>query len=208
MTNFPENPFEHLPVATNEEELSGEFLQRWVMPLYLRCLRPFENFDGDEPLELVFRGCMDIITEDVVSKLLGDCNWRCRIVGAYLAALQGYRSFETWIGHLLLRSEVCFAGKGYCIALSSFNTEQSISFLVQYLRHYLGEPELEYDQHFAMATLHYLDRLNQTNVCGGILDDWQRYCEQTLFDSEEHMRMILQSVEAIHNMLHRVVNGR
>jgi hypothetical protein len=46
---------------------------------------------------------------------------RMRIVGAWFSAIKQYTEFEQAIGNLLLRSDVCYAGRGYCLALASFN---------------------------------------------------------------------------------------
>ena len=66
----------------------------------------------------------------MVTTLLAYFDWRPRRVGARLAALREMTGFDDHIGRLLVRSDVCYAGKGYCLALARFNTVRAREHLV------------------------------------------------------------------------------
>src|SRR5580704_4085896 len=106
------NPFESLEVPRNGDELSQELIDKYVVPFYMSDLSP-----SDEPSIHHFAEVAREIDSSIVKMLLRDFNWRTRIVGAYFAAINAYPEFEDIIGKHLLKSEVCYAGKGYCIAL-------------------------------------------------------------------------------------------
>ncbi|RAK62914.1 hypothetical protein DLM85_22200 [Hymenobacter edaphi] len=89
--------------------------------------------------------------------MLGDFNWRTRLTGAYFAAINNYQQFTDAIGRLLLKSEVCYAADGYCLALLLFGTAEAKDYLQQYLHYYLRRPDLWFDQNDALAALTLLD---------------------------------------------------
>lgn len=153
-----QNPFHEVPTFSTEKELSKEFLAKWVIPFYMK--QPIQNY---EERNLFFSATAEVKPE-IVAALLGDFNWRTRVTGAYFAAFMGYTAFEEIIGNHLLKSEVCYAGHGYCICLASFNTKKSVQFLRKYLDYYLSRKDLYFDQNSAMAALAFLDNQNNTNL--------------------------------------------
>ncbi|XVU20720.1 DUF6000 family protein [Actinoplanes sp. CA-054009] len=83
-------------------------------------------------------------------------NWRCRIVAAYLIAVDRRAQFRPAIADLLLASRVVYAGQGYCFALAAFGTPGDAEILTVYLDHYLPRTDLRYDQAWALAALSHL----------------------------------------------------
>ncbi|WP_433202692.1 DUF6000 family protein [Dactylosporangium sp. CS-047395] len=105
-------------------------------------------------------------------------NWRPRLVAAYLIATGRRVQFRETLGELLLASEVCYSGKGYCVALAAFGTPRDAEILIAYLERYLPRAELRYDQDWAMGALVHLDRQLGTGHAerflgtGGPWDGW------------------------------------
>ncbi|MEP6903701.1 MAG: DUF6000 family protein [Actinomycetota bacterium] len=147
------NPFEDLIVPRNCEELSWEFIEKWVTPFYMAGISNLTPQQESDFIEIYHE-----IKPEIVGKLLGDFNWRTRIVGAYFAALRNFVEFEETIGNQLLKSEVCYAGGGYCLALANFGTEKSKDILKRYLDYYLTRKDLWFDQHDAFAALFWIDK--------------------------------------------------
>lgn len=85
-------------------------------------------------------------------------NWRPRLVAAYLIGLDRRTRFRETIGELLLASEVCFSGQGYCFALAALGADHDADILAAYLDRYLPQVDLRYDQCWALAALLHLDR--------------------------------------------------
>lgn len=110
---------------------------------------------------------------EIAKILFGDFNWRTRIVGAYFSAIKDYVELEDIIGVHLLKSEVCYAGGGYCLALASFNTEKGIEYLKEYLEYYLTRKDLHFDQRIAMSALYWMDKKNGTNEMDSFLPKYQ-----------------------------------
>lgn len=152
------NPFEDLKVTRNEFDLEEDFIEKWVVPFYMNGFS-----DLTEGSEKNFVEMYSQINGEIVSKLLGDFNWRTRIVGAYFSALKELVEFEDEIGKHLLKSEVCYAGSGYCLALASFRTEKSIGFLKKYLDYYLTRKDLSFDQNDALSALFWIDEKEAEN---------------------------------------------
>ncbi len=161
-------PFGHLQVPVNPETLSKEFIEKWVLPFYMSHCFDKHSLQDLKPIA-------HELSPQVVGRLLGEFDWRPRIVGAQLAAIKQYVEFEQVIGNLLLRSDVCYAGSGYCLALASFNTPASAEFLCRYLDYYLTKPDLWFDQSSAMGALAYLDQLNGTELLNRFLPAWERF---------------------------------
>lgn len=148
-----ENPFEDLIIPRNSEELPEKFVKKWVIPFYMTS---FSHLSKETQKDFI--DIFQQIDSEIVTKLLGDFNWRTRIVGAYFAALKDLTEFEEIIGNHLLKSEVCYAGSGYCLALANFGTEESKNFLKRYLDYYLKRKDLWFDQSDAMAALYWLNK--------------------------------------------------
>jgi hypothetical protein len=140
-----------LAVFENSEPLDNEFLREYVAPFYM-------GSKGTEEFRKSYRVLRKSIDINLVSKLLGNFDWRSRSVGAYFSALESMEELEKNIGRLLLRSDVCYAGHDYCLALASFSTPTATKFLHQYLEYYLEQPDLWFDQTSAMAALSYIGR--------------------------------------------------
>lgn len=147
------NPFEKLEVSRNEEELDEASIEKWVLPFYGNAL---SNADGSAIAE--FAAAAQTIDVDIVRRLLGDFNWRTRITGAYFAAINRYVELVDILGTHLLKSEVCFAGKGYALALAIIGGERATDYLVRYLDYYLDRTDLYFDQGEAFCALEHLDK--------------------------------------------------
>jgi hypothetical protein len=131
---------------------SQEFIDKWVAPFYIVNL-----CDADQPTLKKFAEASKKADLEIVLKLLEDYNWRSRITGAYFAAINYYTELQDMIGRHLLRSELTYAGLGYCLALAAFNNDVSKHYLNEYLNYYLARKDLFYDQAYAYCALEYLD---------------------------------------------------
>lgn len=107
-TSRSHNPFEQLPAYRNQEEPSDEFIDKWVMKFYMVSIARL-----DDQTFAAFVEAAREVTPDIVRQLLGDFDWRPRIVGAYFATIKGYEELTDIIGVHMLQSEVCYAGAGY-----------------------------------------------------------------------------------------------
>ena len=161
------SPFGGLAVPASTDLLPKDLRDMWVRPLYFGLQRPQVRDLVDRQLHL--------IDDEVISRLFACFDWRPRTAAAYLAALVDRKTFTTQIGRLLLRSDVCYAGSAYCIALAEFNTTEAISFLNEYLTYYLSRHDLWFDQGAAMGALTYLDRLNGTTMVSDHLHAWEGF---------------------------------
>lgn len=189
------HPFDELPDHKNSKELSASFLQDWVTPYYLEI-----NLKNDQSWIVALEKIKGKITREITKELLGDFNWRTRLVGAYFAAIKGYTEFIDIIGIHLLKSEVCCVGHIYALTLTYFNTEKSIGYLHQYLDHYLTTPSLYFDQQTVMEALLYLDQQQQTNHFAKHVPAWEKL-------SLERARINKKSVSGITRML-EIVTGK
>ncbi|PKV82653.1 DUF6000 family protein [Streptomyces sp. TLI_146] len=156
----------------------GYVIERYVMrmdsdaPRYLelngaRALRP-----GWPHAERFARHMIEdavSITDEELEALLA-YEWRSRLTGAWLIGVGRRESFRERIAGLLLASEVCYSGAGYCFALARFATREDSEILTAYLDHYLARTDLHYDQGAALGALlhldarlatHYADRFTQ-----------------------------------------------
>lgn len=147
------NPFEDLVVPKSTTTLSEEFIQEWVSPFYMTLLPRI-----DEQTLQSFASAAKKIDCAIVLQLLEHYDWRTKITGAFFAAIKGYKELEDIIGKNLLKSELTYAGYGYCVALATFSTEASNRYLITYLDFYLGQKDLWYDQADAFCALEYIDK--------------------------------------------------
>tara|TARA_R110002051_G_scaffold15658_1_gene48428 strand:+ start:230 stop:583 length:354 start_codon:yes stop_codon:yes gene_type:complete len=79
------------------------------------------------------------------------------------------------IGVHLLKSQVCYAGKGYCMYLALNNSEKGINYLKKYLDYYLTRKDLHFDQTEAICALLWTDKMNGTNkskIYFDLYNDW------------------------------------
>lgn len=68
---------------------------------------------------------------------------------------------------------MCYAGGSYCLALAQFNTQTSLDFIEEYLRYYLEQKDLWFDQGSAMGAIAYLDKINGTDNLAKFIPQWQ-----------------------------------
>ena len=158
------SPFANLQVPQVVTQPGKELVDQWIKPLYLDFFKP-----GAESL---IASLWSQMTPEIAGTLLSYFDWRPRIVGAHLVALRKMDVLTSLVGRLLLRSDVCFAGGGYCLALARINTQEARQFLYEYLDYYLTRPDLDFDQARAMAAVIYLDKLNGTNESGRFEAGW------------------------------------
>ena len=183
------SPFSGLVTYQNEGSLDREFIQKYVWPFYMKLLRICDHGDElREGLSLI----RNEVNVDVTRMLLGDFNWRTRSTGAFFAAVFNYTELEENIGHLMLKSEVCFASQTYALALATFNNENGIRFLNDYLDYYLHRTSLPYDQGSVLGTLIFLDEVNGSNEA-------QRHLEYVKKSSDT--RHVQRTVEQIRSEL-------
>jgi hypothetical protein len=119
----------------------------------------------------------DEITPHELGVLL-EAGWRERKTAAWLIAIAGRTEFRDRLGELLVASEVCFAGQGYCVAFATFGTSADADLLTAYLDRYLQRPDLDYDQPFVLGALLHLDSTRATERAarfiapGGLWEQW------------------------------------
>jgi hypothetical protein len=184
-TSRSHNPFEQIAAHRNPEELSDEFIDQWVMPFYMVSLARL-----DDQTFTAFAQAAKEITLDVVRELLGDFDWRPRIVGAYFAAIKGYDELTDIM-------EVCYAGAGYALAFAMFQSERARDYLKAYLDYYLKQPDLWYDQADVLAALSLLDPAEAATYAAS----WQAFIvnkpNHRLEDTIDWMRTSIATVERI-----------
>jgi len=150
------SPFDDLEVPASPGPLDSSVRDRWVKPFYMAVP------DNLVAIEAHLRPLLPEVSPELINTLLASCDWRPRSVGAFFVALDRRSDFEALVGRLLLRSDVCYAGNVYCVALAQLNTPTAVDFLQQYLRYYLTRHDLWFDQAEALAALRYLDEVNGT----------------------------------------------
>lgn len=191
-TVLHKSPFSGLEVPVSTEPLLIEIRDRWVVPFYNDCL-------GNIPaIEAGLAPQLSEITPSLVLELLSQFNWRPRLMGAVFVALRRFEELEELIGRLLLRSDVCYAGRGYCVALARLNTPTSAGWLREYLGYYLTRPELWFDQADAMAALLYLDQTNHTDHASELRSLWNDFVvNKPNWDLDDTFRRFAGYMEAI-----------
>jgi hypothetical protein len=166
------NPFNNLKTPKNIEAIDQGFRNKYIIPIYMNLLGMNQY---KRKLKRKAKNVVNDINEEIVSRMLGDFNWRTRSTGAFFSAIKGYSEFQGSIGNLLLKSEVTYAGESYCLTLAEFNNSKSIYFLNEYLDYYLTKPDLWFDQNHAMGALAYLDKLNGTDELDKHLGSWNKF---------------------------------
>lgn len=184
------SPFADLPTHKNETELSADFIKKWAVPFYMD-IGSYGDTKWIDDIEKI----KNEITQDVCLSLLGDFNWRTRLVGAYFAAVKGYAELIDIIGNHLLKSEVCCVGHIYALTLTFFKTDKSVDFLNQYLDYYLTTPDLYFDQKPVMESLLYLDEVDKTENFKRHLENW-RLLEQRRKPLESQKALALAQILA------------
>ncbi len=161
------SPFEHLHSHRNEFDLPGGFIKKWAVPYYMNIV----SAEKEEWIKSI-KNIKSEITNDISLSLLGDFNWRTRLVGAYFSAVRNYSDNIDIIGVHLLKSEVCCVGHIYALTLAFFNSEKSIKYLGDYLDYYLTKPLLYFDQDYVMGAILYLDEVNGTSNGDKYKENW------------------------------------
>jgi hypothetical protein len=147
------NPFEAIEVPRNgQDDLDDAFIEKYVVPFYSISI----TTDNNELLQQ-FASTSREVTADIVAKMLGEFDWRPRIVGAFFAAINDYKELDDLLGRHLVKSEVCYAGGGYCLALAILGTPHAKEVLITYLDYYLQRQDLWFDQVDAFCALEHLD---------------------------------------------------
>lgn len=152
--------FDNLKSHNNNFELSHEFINKWVKPFYMMIGSCNDN-NWVESIKQIH----EEITPEITLTLLGDFNWRTRLVGAYFSTIKDYKEQIEIIGTHFLKSEVCCVGHIYALIFAFYNNEKAIKYLTEYLDYYLQKPELYFDQESALEALKYIDITNGTNYC-------------------------------------------
>jgi transposase InsO family protein len=104
------SPFAKVVVPVTDERINEVLRDRWVIPLYMRVLRGGGN---NNALQSALARLRDEIDLPVVTSLLSYFDWRPRIVAAWLAAVRELTTLDDHIGRLLVRSDVCYAGRTF-----------------------------------------------------------------------------------------------
>ena len=186
-------PFSTIQVPELNERLSRAFYDKWVTPFYRASL-----FRGSDEFAESLRPIADEITPSILTTLLADYNWRPRITAAYFAAILIEDLVEDQIGNLLLRSDVCFAGTGYCLALARFNSPKSAWYLSKYLTYYLTKPELHFDQGEAIGALAHLDKANGTSQLETFSEQWKLFeSASETYDQQKHIDRFAEQYSAV-----------
>ncbi len=159
--------FHNLKSHKNDFELTQEFIDKWVIPFYME----IGNYYDNGWIENI-RQISSEITREITLKLLGDFNWRTRLVGAYFSAIKGYKEQIEIIGIHFLKSEVCCVGHIYAFVLAAYNDDRTLQYLTTYLDYYLQKPELYFDQENVMEAVAYLDKVNGTSNINDYLEKW------------------------------------
>ena len=187
------SPFAALQIPVSYQMLSATIRDTWVVPLYHGLSQP--------PVKTFITSHRHHINDVLITQLLTHFDWRSRTAAAYLAAVANRSNLTPHMGRLLLRSDVCYAGEAYCIALAAFNSTESIAFLNEYLGYYLTRTDFYFDQGSAMAALSYLDRLNGTSMVVQHLDAWNQFVLEkphwNLNDSIVHFNKIMHTLHTL-----------
>ena len=173
-------------------------IEQFVQPHYLEFLHGnFLRLDGEKRTSFIdsVRKALSEIEPDHIERLLR-IGWREQITGSWFAGLKLWSQFANPIGKLLLQSQTCYAGQGYCFALARFSNESSIAYLTQYLDKYLALRDKEYDQLWAMSALDWVDKVNGTSRAQEYLipdGRWDRFVmdklEYGFWDFEKHSQL-------------------
>jgi hypothetical protein len=183
------NPFEQLEVPRNSEPLDKALIDRFVVPFYMSSLSNLED-DGIRAFAIASKE----INLGIVKTLLGEFDWRPRITAAYFAAINNYKELDGLVGRHLLKSDVAYAGAGYCLALAAFDTSDAKQYLTTYLEYYLQQTELWFDQGEAFCALEMLDQ-PATDV---FKNKWKQFVsDKTNWDIENIRNRFSKELQAI-----------
>lgn len=191
-----QSSFSHLETPRNAEPMSAAVREKWVVPFYMQSLQHTDTAFLDACIEA---------TPELTLMLLGDWDWRPRTVAARFAAVRHFVELQPQISNLLLKSELCYVGRDYCLALASFGNESAANTLAVYLDYYLRQPQLWFDQGVAFAALHYLDGLWGTNKSAQFTDPWLAFTRDKpnwqLAQFVERFQISLDGIDDIRELL-------
>lgn len=186
------NPFEHLEVHRNESNPAREFTRQWVVPFYMMNL----TNPGAETIQALAKAA-DQVDLETTRQLLGYFDWRPKKVASFFAAINHYTELEDIIGTHLLKSEVCYAGVGYCIALTCFATKKSKDYLARYLEYYLGRKDLGFEQVEAYCALEHIGQ----PAADALQDQWQDFIAGSPgLTLDDHRQTLTGSLAAIEHI--------
>jgi hypothetical protein len=189
-----------------------ELYERWVTPFYVRLLHGnFRHFllaeeVSDERGQMIsaFQDCLATVDPTVVAALLHQPDWRVRLAGSWYAGLRDWPQFTDELGAMLVESQMCFAGQGYCVALACFADAASATHLCRYLDVWLPRVENRYDQDWALPALVWVDQQLGTNYAarylapGGLWEQWAGLQERQDYylNTQRHFDLMLASALA------------
>ncbi len=189
-------PYSDLDVPVLMETPNQDFITTWIKPFYM-----VDLVNKRDDFQHAYSTVRESVNDSLITQLLTFFDWRPRIVGAYFAAIENADRHCDHIGRLLLRSDVCFAGKGYALALARFNGDAALSYLCKYLDHYLQQLDFCFDQGEVMGALAYLDAANGTDIMYRYIDPWNHFIEnKPYWDLDRSINRFaeqLQSINAI-----------
>lgn len=165
------NPFENLISFNTDNEFDEDFYEKFVEPFYTIRIINLPDFKSD------YIKIKSEINSDVVKKIIGENNWKERIVGAFFCAIENLTEFEDIIGIHFLKSDLVHQGKGFALALASFSSKKSIDYLKKYLDYYLTRKDLFYEQNYAMSALKWIDtttKSEHTKEYKQKYDEWEK----------------------------------
>ncbi len=185
------SPFDNLPSHQNNFNLPDGFIAKWAIPYYMEIGKYDNGF-----IQLIKQEKYNI-SKAICLALLGDFNWRTRLVGAYFAAVKGYVDLLDIIGMHLLKSDLCCVGHIHALTLAFFNNEKSIYYLNTYLDYYLTKTDLYFDQKWVMEAMLYLDTINGTNNISKHLDNWVALLKKRKSLEKEQALQIMRTIEGV-----------
>jgi len=188
-------PFETLISFHTEYEFDEGFYKKFIEPFYTVRIINLPSFKID------YLNIKAEINADIVKKIIGQPNWQERIVGAFFCAIENLTEFEDIIGVHFLKSELVHQGKGFALALASFNSIKSIDYLKKYLDYYLTRKDLYYEQNYAMSALKWIDektKSDHTKEYEKKYSEWEKYSSRkfgSYYDEFVQQMLIIEELK-------------
>lgn len=132
-----------------------EIRDLYVRPYYLHLLHGNFAWRSEEVLFRQLLSAAPQIDGETIEMLLATREWRGRLVAAWVVGIAAHHEFLSAVGELLLASELCYSGQGYCVALALLAGPNAESYLETYLLEYLPLGDRYYDQTWAIGALAY-----------------------------------------------------
>lgn len=150
-SSYINTPFDNLVTYKSPDHITDSEYERYVDLFYAVRIINLPDFTDD------YREIETEVNPLLVLKLLGDCNWRSMIVGAFFSAIKMYTELTDVLGVNLLKSEYVYQGRGVALSFASFQTVEAIHYLKKYLDYYLTREDLRYNQDYAACSLKWID---------------------------------------------------